>query len=126
MILGTKLVDAPNKNQYINRQPHNPHGWAFFKPSFRVASSGANFRPALQCIAGSAANYKNNTGPWGEAPRMTISPKLGEGYKRPGLCIKVPSLEKKTFSQLKMDGWKTTFLLGRPIFRGGAASFWGM
>ena len=28
-----------------------------------------------------------------------------------------PSL-KLTFSHLKMDGWKTSFLLGRPIFRG--------
>ena len=29
----------------------------------------------------------------------------------------VPSL-KLTFSPLKMDGWNTTFLLGRPFFRG--------
>ena len=28
--------------------------------------------------------------------------------------IKIPSL-KLTFSPLKMDGWNTTFLLGRPI-----------
>ena len=29
----------------------------------------------------------------------------------------LPSL-KLTFLPLKMDGWNTTFLLGRPIFRG--------
>ena len=29
----------------------------------------------------------------------------------------LPSL-KLTFSPLQMDGWNTTFLLGRPIFRG--------
>ena len=35
----------------------------------------------------------------------------------PGWLDYIPSL-KLTFSPLKMDGWNTTFLLGRPIFRG--------
>ena len=34
-----------------------------------------------------------------------------------GYTIGIPSL-KLTFSHLKMDGWKTTFLLEWPIFRG--------
>ena len=33
------------------------------------------------------------------------------------VLVNIPSL-KLTFSPLKMDGWNTTFLLGRPIFRG--------
>ena len=31
---------------------------------------------------------------------------------------KLSTLPKTNSSPLKMDGWKTTFLLGRPIFRG--------
>ncbi len=35
---------------------------------------------------------------------------------KPRKCQKLPSLKLKQL--LKMDGWNTTFLLGRPIFRG--------
>ena len=33
------------------------------------------------------------------------------------LLIRLVRSLKLTFSPLKMDGWNTTFLLGRPIFR---------
>ena len=35
-----------------------------------------------------------------------------------GLSTTVPSLKLTASSHLKMDGWNTTFLLRRPIFRG--------
>ena len=119
MILGTKLV--PTHQTKINTliaNPTTPTGGPSLNPPLELRLPELTSDPPCSAWLGRQPNYKNNTGPWGEAPRMTKSPKLGERWKRPGLCIKVPFPEKKTFSHLKMDGWKTTFLLGRPIFRG--------
>ena len=46
----------------------------------------------------------------------TVSPTIMVQWKLI-LLEKLPSL-KLTFSNLKMDGWNTSFLLGRPICRG--------